>query len=1217
MKKDKNRCAGIPALLLLSFGLLLWSVTAIAQMPTLGSYPNANVTAGGNTTVVPGAAPTNAVRATAIANPGFTGVLTVNPATGVVTVTNAKQAGTCIVTVTAFNSGGSTATATFFLTVTSPVCSAGGFAASADLSVSSVATSVATGDFNNDGKQDLAIAEYLNAGTVAIRLGDGSGGFTGTTSVAVGNFPTSVAAGDFNGDGKLDFAASNKNSGTVSIRLGDGLGNFTGSTEVAAGTDPEFVAVGEFNSDGKQDFVVANAVSDNVSIRFGDGAGGFSGTTNMATGDLPRSIAIDDFNGDTKQDLAVVHGNARNVSIYIGNGSGGFTNSSTVSVGTQPYSIAVEDLNGDGKQDLLVANSVSDNVSVLLGDGSGGFTVGTEVAVGDSPQSLAIGDFNGDGKHDFVAVNRIFAGSVAVRLGNGNGGFTNAPNVATSSYPSFLAIGDFNGDGKHDFATANQGLSSVSIRLGVANEINLTGNGTGIADGDNTPAASDHTDFGATTSMSITRTFTIQNTGTAALNIAAGAITISGPHASLFSVSNIALPAVINSPGGSLTFDVTYMPSAAGVHTATVNIVSDDCNKATYDFAIKGEQTCTPPSFTSYPAGFVESNAPNSCNAVVSYLVAVSGSPSPDLTYTFTGTTPGNGNGTGSGASFNKGTTTVTVTATNDCGTATCQFNVTVLDNQPPVLTCPASIVQPASPDQCGRTVGYGHTISDNCGIPFLSYSMSGAVAGSGAGSGSSTYFPAGTTTVVLTATDGANAPVQCTFTVTINDTQTPNINCPVSVSVSSDPGQCGATIHYATPVTSDNCGSAGLDHISGGLSGSFFPTGTTTVQWMATDAANNTKTCTFDITVSDTQPPSISCPAQQTRNADPGVCTALTTYPAPTVSDNCTATPPTVAYSFSGATITPGYLAGTGSGSAFNKGITTVTLRATDQNGLTRTCTFRIIVTDAQPPLITCPPNQSVNTAAASCTSAPVTYATPTATDNCAPAPALTRISGLPSGSAFPAGTNNVVWRATDGSGRTATCSFSVTVTDNTPPVITCPGSVAVLGVGSPCMVNVSYPAPTASDNCGTPTVFLQSGFISGSGFPAGTTVNVFRATDARGTTATCSFSVTVTCSGAANKGAADRGATQDAGTILDFSLSPNPAHQQVLVSLTALPETTGEMQLLVYDVQGRLYQQRVLVEGTQSLLLPVEAWPAGLYWISVQTGEVLRTKRLIVREN
>ena len=72
--------------------------------------------------------------------------------------------------------------------------------------------------------------------TVSIRLGDGLGGFSGSTEVSVGSNPHSVAIGDFNGDGKQDLAVANANSDTVSIRLGDGLGGFSGSTEVSVGS---------------------------------------------------------------------------------------------------------------------------------------------------------------------------------------------------------------------------------------------------------------------------------------------------------------------------------------------------------------------------------------------------------------------------------------------------------------------------------------------------------------------------------------------------------------------------------------------------------------------------------------------------------------------------------------------------------------------------------------------------------------------------------------------------------------------------------------------------------------------------------------------------------------------------------------------------------------------------------------------------------------------
>ena len=97
-----------------------------------------------------------------------------------------------------------------------------------------------------------------SSNTVSIRLGDGLGGFSGSTEVSVGSYPCSVAIGDFNGDGKQDLAVANLELSTVSIRLGDGLGGFSGSTEVGVGSTPASVAIGDFNGDGKQDLAVAN-----------------------------------------------------------------------------------------------------------------------------------------------------------------------------------------------------------------------------------------------------------------------------------------------------------------------------------------------------------------------------------------------------------------------------------------------------------------------------------------------------------------------------------------------------------------------------------------------------------------------------------------------------------------------------------------------------------------------------------------------------------------------------------------------------------------------------------------------------------------------------------------------------------------------------------------------------------------------------------------------
>ena len=214
--------------------------------------------------------------------------------------------------------------------------------------------------------------------------------------------------GDFNGDGKQDLAVANGNALNGAILLGDGTGGFSPPATLSIGTLPVALAVGDFNGDGKQDLVLANASSDDITVLLGDGNGGFNEPgLRLNVGNSPQSVAIGDFNGDGKQDLAVANGGGPyDISVLLGDGLGGFSAATNFPVNVSPSSVAVGDIDNDGRQDLIAANASSGDVSVLLGTGTGAFGTATNFKVGTNPGSVAVGDFNGDGALDLVTANQ-------------------------------------------------------------------------------------------------------------------------------------------------------------------------------------------------------------------------------------------------------------------------------------------------------------------------------------------------------------------------------------------------------------------------------------------------------------------------------------------------------------------------------------------------------------------------------------------------------------------------------------------------------------------------------------------------------------------------------------------------------------------------------------------------------------------------------------------
>ena len=538
---------------------------------------------------------------------------------------------------------------------------------------------------------------------------------------------------------------------------------------------------------------------------------------------------------------------------------------------------------------------------------------------------------------------------------------------------------------------------------------------------------------------------------------------------------------------------------------------------------------------------------------------------------------------------------------TDGSGGNTCNLYLDVMDNQPPSIVCPANFSRNTDAGVCTTIVSYSPpTFSDNCSGSFLTLVSPASTA-------SGSTFPKGPTTVSWKVTDGAGLMSNCQFIITVVDAQNPVITCPANIIRSNDAGLCSAVVTFTNATATDNCPGVTVMQMGGPVSGVSFPAGTTTnVTFKATDGSNGTTTCTFRVTVLDTQTPTIVCPGSMSVSNTPGMCSATVVYATPTASDNCTL-----------ASGSPSLQSGPASGASFPKGQTTVVWIATDAEGLTKTCSFRITVNDTQAPTINCPGSQSVPTASGLCTSAAVNYATPTAMDNCTPAPTVVRIGGPVSGSVFSAGTTNITWRAIDGAGRSSTCSFSVTVTDNQPPTINCPMNIVQNNPANACNTPVVYATPTASDNCGVNTLYLLTGLASGSNFPLGVTTNVWRATDANGGSNTCIFTVTVNC-GAMRSGKlgvlnAESVVLKAERVALDLSLAPNPASSTVRISFSDIGQTGGE--LTVFDALGRVVWQQSLTEAqNQATINDLTAWTAGLYFVALRTNGQIATKQLLL---
>jgi hypothetical protein len=334
-------------------------------------------------------------------------------------------------------------------------------------------TAITNGDFNGDGKADLAVANQ-DSYNVGILLGNGDGTFSAATSFSAGYSPRAITNGDLNGDGRLDLVVGNETGNDVSVLMGNGDGTFQAAISNGTIDRPEHIAIADLNLDGKPDLAVAG-FGGHVFVLTGNGNGTFQTPVSYGTGPASTSVTVGDFNKDGKPDLAAANQDGGNLSVLINSGNGSFAAAMNYATAPYPVYINAGDFNQDGNLDLVTADIgpysngyISGNgfASVLLGNGDGTFQGTVNYAVGTVPYSVAVCDLNQDGLPELIVAN-AYSNTISVLGGNGNGTFNAAMNFSSGdpSLPYAVSLGDFNGDGKPDIATANfiDGSASVLI----------------------------------------------------------------------------------------------------------------------------------------------------------------------------------------------------------------------------------------------------------------------------------------------------------------------------------------------------------------------------------------------------------------------------------------------------------------------------------------------------------------------------------------------------------------------------------------------------------------------------------------------------------------------------------------------------------------------------------------------------------------------------------
>lgn len=321
---------------------------------------------------------------------------------------------------------------------------------------------IAVGDFNSDGKADMAVVD-LSSSSVNLLLSNGDGTFNNSGSSSTGSNAVDAAFGDFNADGKNDLAVVST-SGIVNVLLSNGV--TTASDYILWRHNRGTSVPSGHTEDADHNGVVDDSDYNLLRQNYGKPAlgGAFGSPTAYTVGVGSHTMTTGDFNNDGKLDIATM--NSGTSSLLLGNGDGTFQAHRDAAIPGNSTNVLVGDYNHDGNLDLATSNTASNGtITILHGHGDGTFDPAKSVYAYSAPVYVGSGDFNHDGYDDFAVANSYAATSMSVIMNNGDGTYA-APHTYSIGETGYeIQVEDFDHDGNDDFAV--RGATKYMVQLGV------------------------------------------------------------------------------------------------------------------------------------------------------------------------------------------------------------------------------------------------------------------------------------------------------------------------------------------------------------------------------------------------------------------------------------------------------------------------------------------------------------------------------------------------------------------------------------------------------------------------------------------------------------------------------------------------------------------------------------------------------------------------------